>query len=288
MTYIINLSKQFSTLELANAIMTLIKPKQSFLDAAALYEATVEPLKNVAQINNWCNLKTHGTIKEIIKKLPPLTVMVLLNAVYFKGTWKTEFDQKKTSKQLFYNFNNEKKYVDTMSVTEEYNYYEDKDLQIVELPYTKDSMSAVILLPNKNKNINDFISELNDDKLQKLLKRMNPTKIDLQLPKFKLETKYNLIPILKAMGMKLPFQGNADFTGIAAGSLYISAAIQKSYLAVDEKGTEASSVTIVVISRGVDNTPLMTINRPFIFMLRNKDFPNNYEMLFMSKVSKLE
>ena len=76
--------------------------------------------------------------------------MVLLNAVYFKGTWKTKFDQKKTSKQLFFNFNDEKlsKYVDTMEVTEKYNYYEDKDVQIVELSYTKDSMSAVILLPN--------------------------------------------------------------------------------------------------------------------------------------------
>ena len=97
---ILNLSKQLSTVELANAIMTLIKPKQSFLDASALYEATVEPLKNVAQINNWCNLKTHGTIKKIIDELPSGTIMVLLNAVYFKGTWKTEFDQKKTSKQL--------------------------------------------------------------------------------------------------------------------------------------------------------------------------------------------
>ena len=287
---IINLSKQFSTLELANAIMTLIKPKQSFLDAAALYEATVEPLKNVAQINNWCNLKTHGTIQKIIDELPGDTIMVLLNAVYFKGAWKTEFDEEKTSKQLFYNFNNENesKKVDTMKVTEVYNYYSDKDLQIVELPYTKDSMSAVILLPSKDKNINDFISELDDEKLQKLLKRMYPTKINLLLPKFKLETEYTLNNVLKTMGMKVPFQGNADFTGIAAGSMHISLVIQKSYLAVDEKGTEASSVTAVIISKGIDHTPSMVINRPFIFMLRNKNFPNNYEMLFISKVEKLE
>ena len=173
-----------------------------------------------------------------------------------------------------------------MEVSEVYNYYEDQDLQIVELPYTKDSMSAIILLPNKDKNINDFISELNDEKLQRLLKRMYPIQVNLQLPKFKLETKYELNSALNRMSMKVPFQGNADFTGIAAGSMYISLVIQKSYLAVDEKGTQASSVTIVVITRGV--TPSMVINRPFIFMLRNKDFPDNYEMLFMSKVSKLE
>ena len=150
--------------------------------------------------------------------------------------------QKKTSKQLFYNFNNENesKKVDTMKVTEIYNYFADKDVQIVELPYTKDSMSAVILLPNKDININDFISELSDEKLQRLLKRMYPQKIHLQLPKFKLETKYKLNKVLKTMGMKVPFQGNADFTGIAAGSMYIDLVIQKSYLAIDEKGTEAS------------------------------------------------
>ena len=203
---------------------------------------------------------------------------------------KQNLTKKKTSKQLFYNFNNEKQYVDTMEVTEEYNYFEDKDLQIVELPYTKDSMSAVILLPNKDKNINDFIEELNDEKLQKLLKRMIPIKINLKLPKFKLDKNYTLNEDLQRMGMKLPFHPSAYLTGIAAGSMYIDSVIQKSYLAVDEKGTEASSATIVIIvTRGGGGyTPSMIINRPFIFMLRNKNLPVNYEMLFMSKVLKLE
>ena len=79
--------------------MTYYRPKQSFMDAAELYEATVEPLINVQQINNWCNLKTHGKIQKILDSIPINTVMILLNAIYFKGVWKIEFDEEKTTKK---------------------------------------------------------------------------------------------------------------------------------------------------------------------------------------------
>ena len=172
-----------------------------------------------------------------------------------------------------------------MRVFEKYNYYEDKDAQIIELPYKADSMSAVIILPNENTDINDYISELDDDKLQKSLKRMSPQFVNLELPKFEIEFSALLNTILQNMGMVLPFKGNADFTGIVDGSLYISKVVQKSYLSVDEHGTEATSASAVVMPKSIP--PTMAIDRPFIFMLKNSKFPQNYEMLFMTKIEEL-
>ena len=284
-TQILSIFKEFSTIEIANAVMTRFRPKQAFMNAADLYESTVEQLYSLAQVNSWCNLKTHGTIPTILDELPPNIVMILLNAIYFKGSWKTEFDIKNTTKQIFYNLNSTK-YVDTMKLKEKFNYYEDKEVQIVEMPYTKDSMSAVIILPNYNKNINDFINELSDEKLQKLLKRMNEETVEIQLPKFTLEFSSELNNVLQNMGMIIPFKGYADFTGIIDGSIYIDKVIQKAYLSIDEKGTEASSVTAVIMKNGTDFTYPMNVNRPFLFMLRNKNFPQNYEMVFIAKIEE--
>ena len=177
---ILKTSKDFTTIEIANAIMTTFNPKEKFLNAASKYESSVETLKSVAQVNNWCNLKTHGKIEKILDELDPNTVMILLNAIYFKGTWYTEFPENATLTTNFYNFNDESKVakVDMMSIKDYFNYYEDKEMQIIELPYTKDSMSAIIILPNEDIEINDYISDLNDDKLQKLMKKCIKKKLN--------------------------------------------------------------------------------------------------------------
>lgn len=286
-TEILSIFKSFSTIEIANAVMTKVKPKQTFLDVAAKYEATVEPLQSLAQVNNWCNLKTHGTIPTILEELPGNTLMLLLNAIYFKGIWKTEFDPKNTTKKIFYNFGKNKKEVDTMRLKEKFNYYFDRQVQVIEIPYTKDSMSAVIILPYEGKDINEFIADLDDNKIYSYLKRMTEETVDLELPKFTLEFSAELNEVLKKMGMILPFQGNADFTGIIDGSIFIDKVIQKTYLSVDEQGTEASAATVVIIRKNSPSIYSMAINRPFIFMLRNKNLPPNYEMMFMSKIEQL-
>ena len=289
---ILKAAKEFTTIEIANAIMTAFTPKENFLNVASKYESTVEDLKSAAQVNNWCNIKTHGKISKIIDELDPNTVMILLNAIYFKGTWQKEFPQNATSTKAFYNLNEESKSVkiDMMSIKERFNYYEDKEIQIVELPYTKDSMSAIIILPNKDTNINDFINELDDEKLQKLLKRMYKEIVKLSLPKFELEFSGLLNDVLKKMGMDEPFnQVAADFTGMKdLSDIYIEKVIQKTYLKVDEKGTEAADVTAVVINtKSIPIEFSMTVDRPFLFMLRNQNLPQNYEMVFMSKIEQL-
>ena len=288
---ILNAQKDFSSVEIANAIMTAQEPKKSFVQVATLYGATVEKLKNVAQVNNWCNLHTHGKITQIIEEIEPNTVMILLNAIYFKGQWQTEFDEKETTQKTFYNLNDKKqgKEVDTMSLKEKLNYYEDREKKIVELPYKDDYMSAIIILPYDYKNINDYIAELDDTKLQSLLKKMTPQLVELELPKFQLDFSASFNSALQNMGMVLPFSDASDFSGIVDDpTVYISSVVQKSFLSVDEKGTEASSVTSETISnKSMPYFNPMLVNRPFLFMLRNKKFPSNYEMLFMAKIEKL-
>ena len=200
-----------------------------------------------------------------------------------------------TMKRPFYNLNDKskEKKVDRMQIMDSFQYYEDREVQLIRLPYKKDSMSAIIILPNENKNINEFISELNDEKLQSLLKRMGREKVRLQLPKFELEFSSMLNSVLKKLGMNDAFNEiKANLEGIGK-NLYIGEVIQKTYLKVDESGTEAAELTIVTVKEKgikIEKRPKiysMIVERPFLFLLANDKLPINNEMLFISKIEKL-
>ena len=291
---ILNEVKKFSTVEIANAIMTKFNPNKRFITSGQKYGASIQTLKSASQVNNWCNTKTHGKIKKIINKLPNSVKMILLNAVYFKGFWSKPFEKSMIMKKPFYNLNDKtkEKKVDRMQILDNFKYYEDKEVQLIELPYKKDSMSAIVILPNENKNINEFISELNDEKLQSLLKKMFNPKVRLELPKFELEFSSQLNSVLIKLGMNAPFNVyNANFNGIGK-NICIGEVIQKTYLKVDETGTEAAAITIIhktgtAIRERRQKIYSMIVDRPFLFLLKNDKLPINNEMLFMSKIEKL-
>ena len=278
--------------------MTKFKPEKSFLNSVSKYEATVEILKNASQVNKWCSIKTRGKIREIIKSIDPLTKMILLNAVYFKGEWLEEFNKKYTLKKPFYNLNDHSKVIQIykMIKTDYSNYYDDNEIQMVELLYKKDSMSAIILLPKEKININNYISNLNDEKLQQIFKRMRNVKVHLELPKFELEFSSSLKSTLQKLGMDQPFnKSTADFSEMRKEKdIYIDEVIQKTFLKVDERGTEAAAVTAVIMKDGSagpghqEKIESIIINRPFLFLLRNKKLPKNYEMLFIAKIETLK
>ena len=282
--------KKFSSIEIANAVMPKQEPKKAFFILALLYEDTVEKLENVAQVNNWCNNKTHGNLRTILGSYDSKTVMLLLNAIYFKGIWKIKFDEKKAKSEIFYNLEKGKikeKEVEFMGVESKFLYYKDKTTQIIELPYEKDNMSAIIVLPNEEININDYISNLTDDKLPKLINNMETKKIQLELPKFKIHFSTNLAPALIKMGMNIPFSKGADFSKLIdnAKDIYINDIIQNIFLSVDEKGSEDAAITDAKI---IEKNVSMVVNRPFLFMLRNKKYPKNYQILFMAKIEKID
>ena len=286
--------KQFSTVEIANAIMTKFNPNSNFVAIGQKYGASIQTLKSASQVNSWCNAKTHGKIKKIIDSLPDKVKMILLNAVYFKGFWSKQFKKSLTMKKAFYNFNDKskEKKVNRMEITDDFQYYEDKEVQLVKLPYKKDSMSAIVILPNEKKNINTFISELNDEKLQHLIKKMSGRKVRLELPKFELEYTSDLNGVLKKLGMEKPFNKyTANLLGIGK-DLYIDEIIQKTYMKVDEEGTEAAAVTVIKgrpkpSAKRIPRIYPMIVNRPFLFLLKNDKLPLNNELLFMAKIEVL-
>ena len=291
---ILNAAKNFTSIEIANAIMTRIEPLDEFKKIAYSYDATIEKLKSADQVNSWCFLKTHGKILQIVDQLDPLTKMMLLNAIYFKGTWKKKFKPEKTQKKYFYNFGEQTKpvQVNMMNLETKFNYYSDEKVQVIEIPFSKDSVSAVIFLPQKLQNINDFIAELDDQKIKKYLNSLFPITVDLELPKFKIEFESGLNTYLHNLGMKQAFSPMADLSGLAKGGndLYIDSVIQKAFIEVDESGAEAAAVTAVIIngwSSIINIRQRMYVNRPFLMMLRSKALPEDNDVLFMAKIEEL-
>ena len=295
---ILLLSKQFSSLEIANAIMTKLSPSMKFKNIAKdNYSAKIQPLRSVEQINKWCDKQTHGKIKNIIDELPENIFMVILNAIYFKGEWEITFSKESTTKKLFYNFNssNKGKYVDMMNKVEHYSYFKDSNLQAIELNFKKDFMSALILLPNSNININDFIGILERDNeyIYTIIDNLKYSKVNIEMPKFEINYKESLKNIFMDMGVKLPFNNRADFSNIRAqNDLKIDDIIHKTYLKVYEDGTEAAAVTAIIMVEGAmepiqEEIHNMIINRPFLFIIRNKKLPKNYDIIFISKIEEL-
>ena len=178
-----------------------------------------------------------------------------------------------------------------MSQTSRFNYYIDRTVQAIELPYKNDSMSALIILPYSGADIDSFVNTLkiNDNYLNRIIKGMKKTMVKLNLPKFEVKFTSNLVNVLKRLGMKKAFTPMAEFSGIAGG--HIDKVIHKTYLKVDENGSEAAAVTAVIMTNGtLPLTPkanTMNVNRPFIFILRNKLLPKNNDLLFIGKIKDI-
>ena len=294
---IILLIKEFSTLEIANAVMTKFTPLESFSSLAEKYLAPFEPLESAEQVNNWCKNKTHGKISKIIEELDPEVLMIILNAVYFKGEWAEKFKNSTTTKLPFYNLGKNEVNIDTMNKIAHFRYYEDKKVQAIELRFVYDFMSAIIILPAEGNDINKYINSLSisNDEYQKIIDGLSRVKVNLQLPKFELEFDEKLNKILVDLGMYNAFDSsNADFSGIEEKiKLYIDSVIHKSYIKVFEDGCEAAAVTAIILPPG-SSMPVeeeiydMKVNRPFLFLLKNTRLPAGYDLIFMSKIEKLE
>ena len=292
---ILHTIEKYSTIDIANAVMTRFTPLKSFSEIAEQYSAPIEPLLSVEQVNNWCSNKTHGKIDKIINYLSDETVMMLLNAVYFKGEWILQFEEEITKKLPFYNFGNEEIQVDTMSQIEHFLYYEDKKVQAIQLRFQKDFMSALIILPSSGNDINKYINTLatSKDEYKKIIEGLKMAKVNIQLPKFEVNFSENLNQILSDLGMYNAFSPlDADFTGLRKeGGLAISRVIHKTFLKVNEQGTEAAAVTAIAVDEAIfvdDKIYDMKINRPFLFLLKNGNLPEGNDLLFMSKIEKIE
>ena len=215
--------------------------------------------------------------------------MFLINAIYFKGTWQEEFDPSETRDDSFHLANGDIKQVPMMRQERQYPYYRGKNFQAIRLAYGDGQMSMYIFLPDPESDLNLFLENLNAKNWENWTSQFHPQDISLVMPKFKLEYRKKLNHTLKALGMGIAFEPYlADFSRMApleilGENLYIGEVIHKTFVEVNEEGTEAAAVTSVgVVATSLPPPPIpFTIDRPFFFAIRDNETKT---VLFMGVV----
>ena len=246
--------------------------------------------KTVNELNQWAAENTNNLIDHVIDETDPMALMYLMNAIYFKGVWTSEFDAKNTTKKPFFYMNGKSKNVDMMHQKTDFNYTENQLLQMVELPYGNQAFSMLVLLPKEGKMLADIISDLQKgDSWTALASGLRESEVDLYLPKFKTEYSKRLNDALINMGMGIAFDpSRADFSRMSDHDAFISFVDQFTYISTDEVGTEAAAVTVVGIeltSYQPPRTVTFNANRPFIYIIQEN---STGSILFMGAVKDLD
>jgi serpin B len=244
-----------------------------------------------ATINQWVEQKTEDKIKDLLPpgSLTPATRLVLTNAIYFKGDWQTQFDKASTKEEDFHLSTAQTVKAPLMHLTAKLNYFNGGTLQAAEIPYKSGELSMIVLLPNDAAGLPALEQSLTAANAQQWFGQLRGgAKIILTMPKFKMTQQFQLGNTLSAMGMAQAFQkGAADFSGMTGKrDLWISAAIHKAYIDVNEEGTEAAAATgIVMRSMAMqrEQPPIVfRADHPFLFVIRDN---RSGGILFMGRVT---
>ncbi len=290
------------TLEAANSLWpqegyVLLKP---FLqDLKTYYGSTITPVdyrrnteKARKTINAWVEKKTRDKIRELLQPgiLTSLTRLTLVNAIYFKGDWTNSFDSAKTTESAFFS-DDARVNVPMMHQEKKFRYAESDTLQIIELPYSGDDLSMLILLPASKKGITVLENSLTPQLLDTLTHSLKERTVSLFLPRFTVTSTLRLDQTLRTLGMTDAFDpAKADFSGmtVSKDELFIGAVVHKAFIDVNEKGTEAAAATGVVInltSAMPEPVPVFRADHPFLFLIREN---SSGSILFMGRVAKPE
>jgi serpin B len=228
------------------------------------------------EINDWVDHKTKGKITGLIQPgvLGPATRLVLVNAIYFNGSWAREFDKHSTTKAPFTVTPQQKPEVPLMDLTADFKNAEVDGLQLLELPYAGDDLSMIVLLPRELDGLKGVEDLLNTQTLDRWLAQAREQKVAVSLPKFKLSAQFSLAKPLAEMGMTDAFSPSANFSGVdGERDLFISAVVHKAFVDVNEEGTEAAAATGVVMRMTAvmmpRPMPIFRADHPFIFLIRD-------------------
>lgn len=282
------------TMQIANSIWyrNTFAFNKPFLDVAAgSFDATVTPLDfsdaagSMAKINGWVDSKTNHRISAIVDRIDPDDVMFLINAIYFKASWREKFDSGMTADAPFHGVAGDHP-VPLMHRQGSVSYAETPTYQAVDLAYGDSVFSMTVILPKPSSSVDAVAASLTKESWSALTGSFHVTLVQLALPRFKLEWEKKLNDDLQALGMRAAFS-DADFTPMspAGRQLVISEVKQKAFVDVNEEGTEAAAVTSVGIQ--VTSMPIsvpMRVDRPFIFAIRER---LTGTVLFMGKVVSL-
>lgn len=247
-----------------------------FMDPSALHT-----------INQWVNDSTNSKIPKILDEIESNAVLFLINAIYFKGSWQAEFDPSDTGDEAFHLVSGGTKQVPMMSRTGPYEFYRGEGFQAINLPYGEGRIGMLIFLPDSNSDLSSFIDSVDTEKWEHWMEQFRELNMQISIPKFKLEygTK-ELNDVLTSLGMGIAFDDEqADFSRIAdleavGGNLYITKVAHRTFIEVNEEGTEAAAATSVGI--GIKSLPpRFIVDRPFFFAIRDSETGT---VLFMGTV----
>jgi serpin B len=240
------------------------------------------------QINRWVEDRTSDKIRELLHKgdVDALTRMVLVNAIYFRGAWQKPFAEDATQNDAVFQAGGKQVKAALMNQTEEFSYAEGDGFQAVELPYEGGDLSMVVLLPREKDGLGKLEQSLTAAQLAGCLGKMEPRRVELALPRFKLAARFDLGATLQALGMRRAFSPAADFSGIStAEQVMISEVIHQAFVDVNEGGTEAAAATAVVLRLAAPPPPEAVgfrADHPFLFLLRDR---RTGSILFLGRVT---
>lgn len=243
--------------------------------------------KSLDTINSWVSDKTNGKIHQVLSELN--SQLYLINAVYLKASWLKVFDAELTKNDKFNFEDGTNKQVAFMNQSDTYNYYENKDLQIISLPYLGGKYNMQVLLPKNNTKIEDFIQNLSWESYTGLVSKEDSREGKVKLPKFKIEFGGDITKNLQNLGLVNTTSGQADFSKMSRDPMEIGAVIHKTYITTDEKGTEAAAATVIAMSTTSASTPkiqpipfVFNTDHPFFFTIEES---LTHQIIFMGMVA---
>ncbi len=279
-------------MDIANSVWTEkdFSVKAPFVDIlTSYYDAQAKSFDKTdptvpTQINSWISDHTNGLIKNMISQLDSNIVMLLINAIYFKGMWKTQFDASSTTSRTFTKPDGSTENVPTMYESENQKVYRGNGFYVAEIPYGQGNYVMDILLPDNN-DLSAVSGSLTADNLSTWTASLTSTKVNLYLPKFKYGYNIDLKNVLSLMGMGIAFTDAADFSNISDIGLLISKVLHEAYIQTDEEGTEAAAATVVEIEPtmvGPVEPITIDVNHQFIYLIREV---TTNSVIFMGKVA---
>lgn len=261
-----------------------LQRNQSFYDAEVATLDFDHP-DALTQINNWVSQNTEAKITRIIDRIDPEQVLFLINAVYFKGNWTTQFDPARTSERPFQLLDGNQKQHPLMSQQGNYQYYETDQFQAVSLPYGNQRLSMYVFLPRPNSSLTNFYSTLTAENWNTWMDQFARREGTIQLPKFTFEYENTLNRALSALGMGTVFNANqANFANLSDSSTAVDQVKHKTFIEVNEEGTEAAAVTSIGVrmtSINLNEPFQMVVDRPFFCAIRDNQTGT---ILFMGAV----
>jgi serine protease inhibitor len=265
------------TLAIANSLWAneQVEFKADFLQRArTFFHAEVASLnfgdqRTVAAINGWVSEHTRGKIAQIVDHVDPRAIMFLINAIYFKGNWTKQFDPQQTRERPFTLANGAQKQHPMMAQSGKYRYHESREFQAISLPYGDERLSMYIFLPAQRSSVKTFLKTLTAQQWGAWMRQFHEADGTITLPRFRLEYETTLNDVLKQLGMASAFDPRrADFSAMAdARPIYIDEVRHKTFVEVNEEGTEAAAVTSIGIRLAAFVPPkrfTMIVDRPFV------------------------